>query len=69
MTIVYIVVNYTSIENIIVVNMQVINNVINIKIVDIVVVDILKSNRNENWRWRKIVERCWIQFETIVWFI
>ena len=49
--------------------MQVINNVINIKIVDIVVVDILKSNRNENWRWRKIVERCWIQFETIVWFI
>ena len=40
----HIVVNYTSIKNIIVINTQAVDNVINIKIVDIVVVDILKSN-------------------------
>ena len=50
LTIVNIVVNYTSIKNIIVVDTQIVNNVINIKIVDIVIVDILKLNRNENWR-------------------
>ena len=66
LTIAYIIVNYTLIENKIVVDMQIVNNVINIKIVDIIVVDILKLNRNENWRWRKIIERCWMQFETII---
>ena len=45
---VHIVVNYTSIKNIIVVDTQIVDNVIDIKIVDIVIVDILKSNQNEN---------------------
>ena len=48
LTIVHIVVNYTLIKNIIVVDTQTVNNVINTQIVDIVVVNILKSNRNEN---------------------
>ena len=48
LTIVHIVVNYTLIKNIIVVDTQIINNVINIKIVNIVVIDILKLNQNEN---------------------
>ena len=41
-------VDYTSIENMIVVNTQTVDNVINIKVADIVVVDISKSNRNKN---------------------
>ena len=48
LTTAYIVVDYTSIKNIIVVDTQTVNNVINIKIVDIVVVDILKLNQNES---------------------
>ena len=48
LTIAYIIINYTSIKNIIVVDTQIVNNVINIEIVDIVVVDISKLNQNEN---------------------
>ena len=48
LTIAHIIVNYTSIENIIAVDTQIVDNVINIKIVDIVIVNISKSNRNEN---------------------
>ena len=44
----HIVVDYTSIKNIIIVNTQIADNVINIKIADIAVIDILKLNRNEN---------------------
>ena len=69
LTTAHIIIDYTSIKNIIVVNTQIVDNVIDIEIVDIVIVDISKSNRNENWRWRKIVKRCWIQFVTIVQFV
>ena len=61
--------DYTSIESMIVVNTQTADNVTDIKTADIAVVDTLKSSRNESWRWRKIAERCWMQFEAIARFV